>query len=511
MDPMGKAIRPFNADPLDITECSGLIHSREPSPSGDRQEEASAYVFGQNLTPKDPANRLIYQNSRDSLTPSPVHGKPSRFLAYRRTTSGGSSSPTFSNPASIGPPPSAEVDFCIHELESMALRERRSSACSSLIEFLHSDPISSPVPEEIAETRQLSGNKKIAASHDLSLTSLKSQLISLRHKFSLDESTSKTIKMVEHEDPDNPFRLTHIEAVTLNSSSKPTVVRRRREIKPDHVKQVLMDFLKEQQIHASLNHLFIVQYLGCDIVETDGKLYLDTYTAYAGESASSFFQKHPGMPPSQFIPLICQLFSALSYLASKGVIHRDISPENILINGNQLCLIDFELAYSHDFPNPVSLHFMQGNLLYMAPELSRGEKATNRSDTYGAAMTTLRLMAHIGLIDRNQVRKNYSHINKQWHTPSAQLLPPGQNTSMEHWQMYKDVLDILNQGINDDPAKRPPPLEIEQRLNQVLISATGSESLFPVAYYQSLPTSTADDNSILTALVPGNGNSGNKR
>lgn len=89
--------------------------------------------------------------------------------------------------------------------------------------------------------------------------------------------------------------------------------------------------------------------------------------------------------------IIEQAAEALAYMHDKGWLHKDIKPDNILVNGvGEVRLIDFALAA------PVRKWFgrgpVQGTRSYMAPEQIRNERLDPRTDAYSFACTVFELL-----------------------------------------------------------------------------------------------------------------------
>ncbi len=92
--------------------------------------------------------------------------------------------------------------------------------------------------------------------------------------------------------------------------------------------------------------------------------------------------------------MICRIACALAY-AHTYIVHRDISPENILISEQGVCkLTDFGIAVvAHQQPD-----YWAGKLMYMAPEQIRNEKIDERADIFALGVVAYQILTGIPLL-----------------------------------------------------------------------------------------------------------------
>jgi len=147
-------------------------------------------------------------------------------------------------------------------------------------------------------------------------------------------------------------------------------------------------FRREAGVVVQLRHPHIVpvEYFG----EDDGYAYL-VMPYVEGGTLTDHLTNSP--PSSTFGARVFeQVASALQYAHSRGVVHRDVKPSNILIDedGNAL-LADFGLARIHDASVNLTGSALIGTPAYISPEQASGEKVDARSDQYSLGVILYQL------------------------------------------------------------------------------------------------------------------------
>ena len=139
-------------------------------------------------------------------------------------------------------------------------------------------------------------------------------------------------------------------------------------------------FIKEAQTAAQLNHPNIITIH--DVGETGDSYYI--VMEYLEESLSERLKQHGFLPPREALEVIRMIACALDYAHTKGFIHRDIKPDNIMFRADgTVVLVDFGIARAMDSTTQLTRTGMSiGTPHYMSPEQCKGEKIDGRSDIY---------------------------------------------------------------------------------------------------------------------------------
>ena len=148
----------------------------------------------------------------------------------------------------------------------------------------------------------------------------------------------------------------------------------------------LLNFRKEAQIIASLNHESILKVY--DFEERYKTVFIIT-EFLAGESLRNLLVRLGKIPQLLAVKYLRQICSGLAYAHEKGIIHRDIHADNIMVlPDDRIKILDFGLAC------PIGTEDEQigGTLAYQAPELLEGGQADRQSDIYALGITAFELI-----------------------------------------------------------------------------------------------------------------------
>jgi serine/threonine-protein kinase len=150
---------------------------------------------------------------------------------------------------------------------------------------------------------------------------------------------------------------------------------------------VLERFRKEAQLQAKLNHPNIAQ-LYTLLQDSDSLCIVMEFID--GTVLRNFMP----MPWLSAVPVVLQILEALDYAHRRGVLHRDVKPENIVVNREGVVkVMDFGIAHALGAARMTRERVVIGTLEYMPPERILNREMDQRSDLYSVGVLLFEMLS----------------------------------------------------------------------------------------------------------------------
>ncbi|HEY6407297.1 MAG TPA: protein kinase [Ktedonobacteraceae bacterium] len=155
--------------------------------------------------------------------------------------------------------------------------------------------------------------------------------------------------------------------------------------------ELLARFQREAHIHLNLSDPHIVRIVDYG---NDNQMYFIVMEYIDGQNLKYLMLTQGPMEPLRALHYTRQIVEGLDTAYKQGVVHRDIKPQNILINGKDVVkIVDFGLARSRETVTLTQSNVFMGTAYYISPEQAEsGRSADTRSDLYSVATVLFEML-----------------------------------------------------------------------------------------------------------------------
>jgi serine/threonine protein kinase len=246
-------------------------------------------------------------------------------------------------------------------------------------------------------------------------------------------------------------------------------------------------FTREAQTSAHLAHPHIVPIF--DVGEHDGIAYF-VMSMVTGGNLASHLAREPRQPINEVRRILAEIADALAYAHLRGVIHRDIKPDNILLDGNsgRAMVTDFGIARAMEGGTRLTATGIAvGTPTYMSPEQAEGDREIDgRSDIYSLGVVAYQMLTgRVPFTGGNSMALLLKHLTER-PRPIAELRP----------ETPRSLREVIERALMKSAEDRWPTATA---LREALMSddmpgpSWRAERREPVRYTSPVPESTRRD------------------
>jgi serine/threonine protein kinase len=212
-------------------------------------------------------------------------------------------------------------------------------------------------------------------------------------------------------------------------------------------------FLREARAVAQMSHPNIVTVI--DRGEDRDRQYI-VFEYVEGENLKQLLDARGRLPIDEVVDLGLAVARGLAFAHERGIVHRDVKPQNVLLNGDGRAKVtDFGIARSLDVERGVTqTGTVMGTSNYIAPEQASGERVGTESDVYSLGCVLFELLTgDVPFPGDNFVAVALQHLNEP---PPSVLERRGDTPPRLAW--------LVDRALAKDPADRPTMDEVVAEL-----------------------------------------------
>ncbi|HEX7066454.1 MAG TPA: Stk1 family PASTA domain-containing Ser/Thr kinase, partial [Bacillales bacterium] len=207
-------------------------------------------------------------------------------------------------------------------------------------------------------------------------------------------------------------------------------------------------FRREAQSVASLSHPNIVNIY--DIGDDRGDNYYIVMEYVEGETLKDLIRREAPLALGQALHIMDQITSAIEQAHEHNIVHRDIKPQNILIDSSgKIKVTDFGIAIAMTSATITHTNSVIGSAHYFSPEQAKGSYANTKSDIYSLGIVLFEMLTgELPFSGTSPVSVALKHLQED--IPEPRELNPGIPQSIEN---------IILKALSKDPIHRYETVE----------------------------------------------------
>jgi len=166
-------------------------------------------------------------------------------------------------------------------------------------------------------------------------------------------------------------------------------------IRPDLASnpEILRRFKQELILAREVTHRNVIRIF--DLGQAKGFKFI-TMEFVEGRDLRAVLRERGKLPPDETVRVIAQICRALESAHAAGVVHRDLKPQNIMLDGkDRVYVMDFGIAHSLETPGMTQTGVLMGTPEYMSPEQAKGIKVDARSDLFALGIIFYEMLTGI--------------------------------------------------------------------------------------------------------------------